>query len=102
MFKRDGINLFYTYNISLVDALLSKSIQIITLDNRVLNIFIDEIISPNTVKQIENEGMPIIGNIITNEAIKGKLFVIFNVIFPKFISPENKENITRLLDDNSY
>jgi DnaJ-class molecular chaperone len=81
---------------------LSKSIQIITLDNRVLNIFIDEIISPNTVKQIENEGMPIIGNIITNEAIKGKLFVIFNVIFPKFISPENKENITRLLDDNSY
>lgn len=101
MFKRDGYNLFHTYNISLAEALMSKSIQILTLDNRVLNVFIDEIISPNTVKQVEDEGIPIINSTITDQVLKGKLYVIFNIIFPKFILPDKKEHIARILDEQA-
>ena len=81
------------------EAIISKPIQIVSLDNRVLNIFVDEIVSPNSVKKVSDEGMPIINNIITNEVLKGILFVNFNIIFPKYISPDKKEQITNILDE---
>ena len=37
----------------------SIPIEIVTLDKRVLNIAMDEIISPKTIKKINNEGLPI-------------------------------------------
>ena len=54
MFKGENIYLFYTYNISLSEAFMSKSIQIISLDSIVLNIFVDETVSPNSVKQVND------------------------------------------------
>ena len=44
-FIRKGNNLFYVVDISLIDALNSQSIEVTTLDNRILRISIDEIIT---------------------------------------------------------
>lgn len=95
MFKRNKENLFYTYTLSLVDALQCKTIQVYTLDNRVLNIFLDEIVSPNTVKIIKGEGL-YFKNSTEN---KGDLYISFNILFPKYLPPENKERISTLLED---
>jgi hypothetical protein len=65
----------------------------------------DEIISPQTVKIVKGEGMPIynkedpVHNILFKEK-RGDLFIKFDIIFPKFIEPEKKEEIIRLLDGN--
>ena len=35
---------------------------------------------------------------ILNKEKKGDLYIKFNIIFPKFIDPQGKEEIIRLLD----
>jgi DnaJ-class molecular chaperone len=63
----------------------------------------DEIISPQTVKFVKSEGMPIynkenpLENLLFKEK-KGDLYIKFEIVFPKFIDPEKKEEITRLLE----
>ena len=48
------------HNISLRDALKGTPVVFNHLDGRVLNISMDEIISPDTVKLAKNERIPII------------------------------------------
>lgn len=100
LFIRDGVNLFYKYSLSLAEALLSKSIQIITLDNRVLNVFLDEIVTPSSVKEVKGEGFVISNNYSEIKDV-GQLYILFSIIFPKFLNPENKELITNLLREST-
>ena len=92
-----------THKITLVQALNSEPVSLVTLDNRKLTIAMDEIISPQTVKIVKAEGMPIydksdpLHNLLFKEK-KGDLYIKFDISFPKFIDPEKKEEITRLLD----
>ena len=88
-FKKDGNNLLYTSNISLIDALCGFRFNITHLDGRILLIESTEIIKPNMSKVILGEGMNPNGNLI----------ITFNVQFPqnKHISPEKKEYIRKLL-----
>jgi DnaJ-class molecular chaperone len=63
----------------------------------------DEIISPQTVKLVKTEGMPIYNkedplNHLMLKEKRGDLYIKFEIVFPKFIDPEKKEEITRLLD----
>ena len=105
VYKRVNENdLICTQRMTLVQALNSEPIKIITLDDRKLSITMDEIISPQTVKIVKGEGMPIFNkdnplqNILFKEK-KGDLFIKFDIIFPKFIDPEKKEEIIRLLEE---
>lgn len=45
-YTRDGNNLVYTYKLSLTDALTDCSLQIPTLDNRIISIACPEVVSP--------------------------------------------------------
>lgn len=58
-YSRKGDDLIYTHTIQLVDALNSSPFQLKTLDGRTLNISVDHIIAPQSVQQVEDEGMPI-------------------------------------------
>ena len=58
-YVRKGNDLIYTHRIQLCDALTSAPIKLITLDNRVININMDSIITPQTVHCVEGEGMPV-------------------------------------------
>lgn len=104
-FKRVNKNdLVYTHKISLVDALNSVPVMVNTLDGRKLTISMDEIISPQTVRLVKGEGMPIfnkedpIQSLLSKEK-KGDLFIKFEINFPKFIDPVKKEEIIRLLEN---
>ncbi len=103
MFKRvNKDDLVYIHKIDLVSALNSEPVPLNTLDGRRLTIAMDEIISPQTVKVVKSEGMPIyskedpIHNLLFKEK-KGDLYIKFEIFFPKFIDPLKKEEITRLL-----
>jgi DnaJ-class molecular chaperone len=78
-FQTDSINLYYTKEISLLEALLSNlSFSIITLDNRILNINIKDIIQPNYFKCIIGEGLK-----NKNNGKNGDLIINFKILFPK-------------------
>jgi len=84
--------------------LKSEPVEINSLDDRKLIITMDEIISPQTIKVIKGEGMTIydkedpIKSLLFREK-KGDLYLKFNIIFPKFIDPEKKEEIINLLEN---
>lgn len=101
-YTRKGNDLIYKHDISLVDALNSSPCKFKTLDGRTLNVSIDEIISPQTVKIIEDEGMPIydeeVEKLFGTWSAKGKMFLVFNIIFPIGLSEEKKNRIAEILN----
>ena len=103
LFKRVNKNdLIYIHEISLAQALNGDPVRLTTLDNRKIAISIDEIISPSTIKKVPGEGMPIYKKEISVrdlEIEKGDLFIKFHIIFPEYIDPTRKMEISKLLDD---
>lgn len=104
-FKRVNKNdLIYCHTLTLSQALNSVPVKFTTLDGRILSISMDEIISQNTVKKVEGEGMPILSECSSINNInkrKGDLYIKFNIIFPEHIDPEKKQEITELLEAQS-
>jgi DnaJ homolog subfamily A member 2 len=79
VFERDGIHLYMNKKITLVEALCGFSFTIQHLDKRILLIKQEESINPNSIKQIQNQGMPT----YKSPFDKGDLFINFTVKFPK-------------------
>ena len=88
-FRRKGNDLFITKQINLVDALCGFDLTITHLDNRNFLVKTGDIISPKTMKKINGEGFN-----------NGDLVIDFEIIFPKTLSKERKEYISKLLPLN--
>ena len=103
LFKRVNKNdLIYIHEISLSQALNGEPVRLTTLDNRKIAISIDEIISPSTIKKVPGEGMPIYKkelSVRNLEIEKGDLYIKFHIIFPEYIDPVRKMEISKLLDN---
>ena len=103
LFKRVNKNdLIYIHEISLSQALNGEPVRLTTLDNRKIAISIDEIISPSTIKKVRGEGMPIYKkelSVRNLEIEKGDLYIKFHIIFPEYIDPVRKMEISKLLDN---
>lgn len=78
---------------TLEDAIMCKPVQVRTLDNRVLVVNFDEMVSSNSVHKISGEGMPR----KQNNAEKGDLYVKFDIQFPKQLKNEYKQEIVDIL-----
>ena len=80
----------------------SEPVRLTTLDNRKIAVSIDEIISPSTVKIVQGEGMPIYQKEVAVRDLsvkKGDLYIRFHIVFPEYIDPIKKQEITSLLDE---
>lgn len=111
-FKRFGNDLVYKPQVSLLQALLGNPIHIVrfnqtTLDNRVVSVSFDESISPETVRVIENEGMPVLKDNEFSESAstfgkdrrsveRGRLIVQFRILFPQYLSEGKKQAFARI------
>lgn len=84
-------------DITLEQALSGTTVQVVTLDNRTLNIPINEIVSPGYQKIVPNEGMP-----ARPASSKGNLVIRFNIKFPKSLSSQQKEAVKRALSGTNY
>eukprot|EP00755_Sulcionema_specki_P011214 Sspe_Gene.7480::Locus_2532_Transcript_1_1_Confidence_1.000_Length_1114::g.7480::m.7480/K09519/DNAJB13; DnaJ homolog subfamily B member 13 len=90
-FKRDGDDLIFCQNINLTEALCGLCIPVPTLDNRTLNIFINDVIHPKYTKAVAGEGMP------RADGTKGDLVITFDTKFPMYLTEGQKKEITRIL-----
>ena len=103
-YKRKGNDLIYQHTISLYDALCAKSFEIETLDQRLIMIPLDEIVTPATKKLVAGEGMPIhrgdpaalIQEYRGKGKDKGDLWIMFDIVFPKELDDKSKKALNEL------
>ena len=94
-FKRNGKDLMMRFRIKLAECIKALPIEVRTLDGRTLTVSFQEIINPDTIKQIPNEGMPVDDLIEVKEF--GTLEISFNIIFPKYLPHEKKQRAIEIL-----
>ncbi|XP_068696076.1 dnaJ homolog subfamily B member 4-like [Montipora capricornis] len=95
-FKRDqDNNVLYTAKVSLRDALtgVGSSVQVPTLDERIIKVPIDTIIRPGTKRRIKGEGLPLPK--MRNQ--RADMLVNFDVVFPAELSATNVEVLKNAL-----
>lgn len=81
VFTRNHADLLVHHKICLSESLFGARFPITHLDGRVLVIETNpkEVIEPNSVQRVENEGMP-----VRNDTFKkGSLYIEYEVVFPK-------------------
>ncbi|XP_072302506.1 dnaJ homolog subfamily B member 13 [Eucyclogobius newberryi] len=93
VFKRLDNDLIYHAVVSLEMALTGFSVEVETLDGRLINIPFNEIVHPSYKKVVPGEGMPL----PHNPSQKGDLIFTFNVHFPEKLSAESKLLIKQAL-----
>lgn len=92
-FRREGVDLVHTARVPLSKALTGYTVEIHTLDDRILHIPINDIIQPGYTKVVTGEGMPL----SREPRLKGELIIEFNIDFPNSLTPDRKELIKRAL-----
>merc|ERR1712028_152528 len=92
-FIRESNNLVYTAEVPLVEALTDSAVQVPTLDNRILSIPCNEVISPGYRKVIGGEGMPL----SKDPSQRGDMHITFDISFPAYLSEEKREQLKTLL-----
>jgi DnaJ-class molecular chaperone len=101
-YKRSGNNLIYTHKISLREALKCSPVSLMTLDNRIINLNVDQGINPQTVCEIKGEGMP--APKPSSDAprpVNGNLYVRFDIHFPENMTADEKRHLLDVLKKNA-
>ncbi|XP_023260586.1 dnaJ homolog subfamily B member 13-like, partial [Seriola lalandi dorsalis] len=93
MFVRQLNDLIYKAQISLEMALTGFSVDVETLDGRLLNIPISDLVHPTYKKVVTEEGMPL----SQDASQRGNLIITFDIQFPDKLSAERKHLIKQAL-----
>ncbi|KAM7086144.1 dnaJ homolog subfamily B member 13 [Molossus nigricans] len=92
-FRRENDNLFFVYPIPLGKALTCCTVEVKTLDDRLLNIPINDIIHPKYYKKVPGEGMPL----PEDPTKKGDLYIFFDIQFPTRLTSQKKQMLRQAL-----
>lgn len=97
-FKRQGNDIVYIHKLSLLDSLKSSPIHFTTIDNQMIEVAVDEVISQKSEKVILNKGMPILNNDplgpIKRNFQRGNLIIKFDIQFPTELSEKQRLALT--------
>lgn len=92
-FTREGSNLLHHAKLPLLDALTGFKVDIPSLDNRVLRVNVQDIVTPVYTKVVKGEGMPS----SKSPGTKGDLVLTFDIIYPKSIDDAAKAQLKNIL-----
>lgn len=93
LFKRDGNDLVTNQEITLLEALTGKTLELSTLDGRNLMIPLTDIVKPGAEVVVPDEGMPI----SKEPGKKGNLRIKIDVKYPSRLTSEQKNDLRRVL-----
>ncbi|KAM3600690.1 uncharacterized protein V6R79_000762 [Siganus canaliculatus] len=91
LFVRQLSDLMYKTHISLEMALTGFSVDVETLDGRLLTVPINDIVHPGYRKVLTGEGMPL----SQDPSQRGNLIITFDIQFPEKVSAEGKQLIKK-------
>ncbi|XP_034458979.1 dnaJ homolog subfamily B member 5 [Hippoglossus hippoglossus] len=92
-YKREGSNIVYTAKITLKEALCGCTVNVPTLDKRMMPLPCSDVIKPGAVRRLRGEGLPM----PKSPSQRGDLVVEFQVLFPDRIPPQSREIIKHSL-----
>ena len=97
VFRRHNNDLHIIKEISLIDALDTYKFVLTHLDNRTLYIKtkLNDIIQPNSVRCVPNEGMT------TTNGKKGNLYIHYKIKFPKSLSLDKIKKLRKILPNKT-
>ncbi|KAL8123519.1 uncharacterized protein LOC141717695 [Apium graveolens] len=93
VYTRDGNDLIMNQEVSLLESLTGKILEITTLDGRIVPVPVTDIIKPGHELVVRNEGMPI----SKDPRKKGNLKIKFDVKYPSRLTAEQKSELKRVL-----
>ncbi|KAA8587125.1 dnaJ homolog subfamily B member 13 [Etheostoma spectabile] len=93
LFEKQHNDLIYKAQITLEMALTGFSVDVETLDGRLISIPINDIVHPAYKKVVTGEGMPL----SQDPSQRGNLIVTFDIQFPEKLSTERKHLIKQAL-----
>lgn len=86
-FKREGNDLIMNQEVSLANSLMGVAVDVKTLDGRNLKIPVNDTISPDYIKKVGDEGMPIYKS---KSNTRGDLLIKFKTVFPTTLTDKQK------------
>jgi DnaJ family protein A protein 2 len=94
-FIRDKLDVIMNVSITLLQSLCGFSLDIKHLDGKTYRINSAEgnVVQPNSKRIIQKKGF-------TRGEITGNLIILFNVIYPESIKPENIQKLAEILNNN--
>lgn len=93
IYQRDGNDLVVNREVTLLEALTGKTLDLTTLDGRNIMIPLTDIVKPGAEVVVPNEGMPI----SREPGKKGNLRIKIDVRYPSRLSVEQKSELRRVL-----
>ncbi|CAA0820829.1 DNAJ heat shock family protein [Striga hermonthica] len=97
VYTRDGNDLIARLEITLLESLTGKKIELTTLDGRNITVPLTEIVKPGHEITVPNEGMPV----SKDPRKKGALKIQIDVRYPKRLTESQKYELRRVLGGNS-
>lgn len=108
-FQRFGNDLILEHKISLLDSLTAKPVNFKTIEGEQIEVSVDEVLTPQSVKVVPGKGMPIQNDAdplapARKDFKKGNLIVKFDIQFPDNLNQEKKEALFQVLEavDEEY
>lgn len=108
-FQRFGNDLILEHKISLLDSLTAKPVVFKTIEGEQIEISVDEVLTPQSVKVVHGKGMPIQNDAdplapARKDFKKGNMIVKFDIQFPSNLTQEKKEALSAVLEsvDEEY
>jgi DnaJ-class molecular chaperone len=95
-FSRRGQDLVLRTPLTLVQALTGHTIEVQTLDQRVIPVALNEVCSPTGNKVVAGEGLP-----HPKTGVKGNLIIEFDIQFPQQLTGNQKEAIKKILSPHA-
>ena len=95
-FSRRANDLVFVANLTLAQALTGATVDVETLDRRVIPVALNEVCVPGGSKIVAGEGLP-----HPKTGVKGNLVIEFNITFPQQLSYEQKNAIKKILAPNA-
>lgn len=93
LYRRDGNDLVINQEITLLEALTGRTLDLTTLDGRSLMIPLTDIVKPGSEVVVPDEGMPI----SKEPGRKGNLRIKLDVKYPSRLTSEQKSDLRRVL-----
>ncbi|GJQ10790.1 hypothetical protein GpartN1_g2581.t1 [Galdieria partita] len=93
VFTREGNNLIMKVKVPLVKALTGTTVKVDGIDGRSKNIEVNEVIYPGYKKTLKGEGMPN----SKRPSERGDLEIRFDIVFPTHLTPQQKEQLKKVL-----
>lgn len=97
-FERNGHDLIFDLELSVIDAILGCEKEITTIDGRVLSTKISPLTEDGTQIRFNGQGMPIYGR----DGYCGSMIGIVRVMMPKSLNEEEKELLSELKTKENF